>query len=415
MKKDEAREILGVKPGLSNEEIKKVYKKKALATHPDKNPNDPQAKEKFQFVSEAYKCLTDESYMDDEGLGDISEEELFNMFNEMFFDMFDSLQEEFGQMADGTDVPPPPPEFIKAFLKHTVENEMNGTEEEFDFNSVLKDMDPDDVEALLVGGGGVGGIGGPGITGRGASEAVGRGGRSGCDRRGQGARDTFEAQEMMQMMMGGLMGGVHDGGALGGELTDEEMAMMAMMMGSGGDDENEGEETDELDDEEMAMMAMMMGSMGELGGKGMRRGTEKGRGGRSRSKSGGADGRKSRGGGCEGGRGGSSSSSWWGGGEAHAAKEKEKPPKGIPEAARGRLNAAAAVEVGKLCVVNNSCQLGTVRFVGGVHYAKGEWVGVELEEGGGKNNGTIKGTAYFSCASGHGIMVRPADVTVLDD
>ena len=43
MKKDEAREILGVKPGLSNEEIKKVYKKKALATHPDKNPNDPQA------------------------------------------------------------------------------------------------------------------------------------------------------------------------------------------------------------------------------------------------------------------------------------------------------------------------------------------------------------------------------------
>ena len=50
--------------------------------------------------------------MDDEGW-DISEE-LFNMYNEMFFDMFDSLQEEFGQMADWTDVPPPPPEFIKS-------------------------------------------------------------------------------------------------------------------------------------------------------------------------------------------------------------------------------------------------------------------------------------------------------------
>ena len=86
MKKEEAREILGISSDQSSvEEIRKAYKKKALATHPDKNPNDPDAKSKFQKVSEAYKCLTDPNYVAEEGLGDVSEEELFNMFNEMFF------------------------------------------------------------------------------------------------------------------------------------------------------------------------------------------------------------------------------------------------------------------------------------------------------------------------------------------
>jgi hypothetical protein len=50
---------------------------------------------------------------------------------------------------------------------------------------------------------------------------------------------------------------------------------------------------------------------------------------------------------------------------------------------------------------------GTVKFVGSVHYAKGDWVGVVLDEAAGKNNGTIKGETYFVCEPGHGMLVRP--------
>ena len=57
---------------------------------------------------------------------------------------------------------------------------------------------------------------------------------------------------------------------------------------------------------------------------------------------------------------------------------------------------------------------GVVKFLGAVHYAKGDdWVGVALDDADGKNDGTIKGQQYFECAPKHGVMVREADVDVL--
>jgi dynactin 1 len=47
-----------------------------------------------------------------------------------------------------------------------------------------------------------------------------------------------------------------------------------------------------------------------------------------------------------------------------------------------------------------------------VHYAKGEWCGVELDEPEGKNDGTIKGVSYFTCKPKHGLMVRPSEVSI---
>jgi len=52
-------QILGVSPGASSEEIKRAYRKLALETHPDRNPNDAKAEERFKRISEAYGVLSD--------------------------------------------------------------------------------------------------------------------------------------------------------------------------------------------------------------------------------------------------------------------------------------------------------------------------------------------------------------------
>ena len=52
-------EILGVEKNASADEIKKAYKKKAIQYHPDRNPGDKEAEEKFKEAAEAYSVLSD--------------------------------------------------------------------------------------------------------------------------------------------------------------------------------------------------------------------------------------------------------------------------------------------------------------------------------------------------------------------
>jgi len=52
-------EILGVKKTATQDEIKKAYRKLARKYHPDANPNDPKAEERFKEVSSAYEVLSD--------------------------------------------------------------------------------------------------------------------------------------------------------------------------------------------------------------------------------------------------------------------------------------------------------------------------------------------------------------------
>lgn len=52
-------QVLGIDKKASADEIKKVYRKLALKWHPDKNPNNKAAEEKFKKISEAYAVLSD--------------------------------------------------------------------------------------------------------------------------------------------------------------------------------------------------------------------------------------------------------------------------------------------------------------------------------------------------------------------
>ncbi len=57
---DDYYKILGVEKNADQEDIKKAYRKLALKFHPDRNPNNREAEEKFKKISEAYAVLSDQ-------------------------------------------------------------------------------------------------------------------------------------------------------------------------------------------------------------------------------------------------------------------------------------------------------------------------------------------------------------------
>ncbi|KZT67407.1 DnaJ-domain-containing protein [Daedalea quercina L-15889] len=95
----ELYDLLGVHPEATEDEIKKAYRKKAREHHPDKNPDDPTAGEKFQEMAAAYEILSVEETRDiynAYGMDGLSKggprgpgmSPDVDMFAEMFGDMF---------------------------------------------------------------------------------------------------------------------------------------------------------------------------------------------------------------------------------------------------------------------------------------------------------------------------------------
>ena len=102
MAKRDYYEVLGVDKSASADEIKKAYRKKAIQYHPDKNPGDKEAEEKFKEAAEAYEVLSNPDkrarydQFGHEGLngaggfgggysgGGMSMDDIFSMFGDIF-------------------------------------------------------------------------------------------------------------------------------------------------------------------------------------------------------------------------------------------------------------------------------------------------------------------------------------------
>lgn len=102
MAKRDYYEVLEVSKNASKEDIKKAYRKKALQHHPDKNPGDKEAEEKFKEAAEAYEVLSDDEKRSrydrfgHSGLGNgaggfggsMTIEDIFASFGDIFSDAF---------------------------------------------------------------------------------------------------------------------------------------------------------------------------------------------------------------------------------------------------------------------------------------------------------------------------------------
>lgn len=74
---------------------------------------------------------------------------------------------------------------------------------------------------------------------------------------------------------------------------------------------------------------------------------------------------------------------------------------------------SSSIKVGANVGFKDSDLQGVVRYYGEPDFAKGLWVGVELEEPKGKNNGQVKGIQYFQCPDLHGLFCKPEKVVLL--
>ncbi len=97
-------EVLGVAQSASTEEIKRAYRRAAMQYHPDRNPDDPEAEQKFKECAEAYEVLSDpqkrqryDRYGHD-GLQGSSTHDFSGMDATDIFSMFEDL---FGDMGMG--------------------------------------------------------------------------------------------------------------------------------------------------------------------------------------------------------------------------------------------------------------------------------------------------------------------------
>ncbi|KAL7043611.1 hypothetical protein ACKWTF_001595 [Chironomus riparius] len=78
------------------------------------------------------------------------------------------------------------------------------------------------------------------------------------------------------------------------------------------------------------------------------------------------------------------------------------------------VGSSTSPEIGDRVIVKNASgsRVGILRFRGETQFASGDWCGVEFEDAGGKNDGSVNGVRYFNCPAGHGIFVPSSKVVI---
>ena len=122
MAKRDYYDVLGVNKSASPEDIKSAYRKLAVKYHPDKNPGDKAAEDKFKEASEAYGILSDKSKKENYdnfghaafenggggqgGFGGLEDlvDQIFQIYLKIFLEILEVEEEEIVDEAQVTEV-----------------------------------------------------------------------------------------------------------------------------------------------------------------------------------------------------------------------------------------------------------------------------------------------------------------------
>jgi molecular chaperone DnaJ len=154
MSKRDYYDVLGVSKSASETEIKKAYRKMAIKFHPDKNPDNKEAEEKFKEAAEAYDVLSNaekkQTYdqfghagMGNRGFGGggggMNMDDIFNQFGDIFGggggSAFDSF---FGGGSRGGGKRQVKGSNLRIKLKINLENVVNGVEKKIKVKKLIK-------------------------------------------------------------------------------------------------------------------------------------------------------------------------------------------------------------------------------------------------------------------------------------
>ena len=72
------------------------------------------------------------------------------------------------------------------------------------------------------------------------------------------------------------------------------------------------------------------------------------------------------------------------------------------------------INIDQRVLVGNTVK-GTVKFIGETNFAEGVWVGIELDEPRGKNDGAVNDRRYFTCPPRHGVFAPPSKIAVIEE